>query len=1293
MKRKYPGSLHNHDEYSNIRLRDSIIKASDLINYAIELGHEVLAFTNHECVSNAIKVQGLYQKIKKDHPDFKIILGNEIYLCRNGLTDETYDKDTDKFYHFILLAKDEVGHQQIREISTRAWLRSWKNGKMRRVPTYYQDLIDIIGANPGHVIGSTACLGGALPTQILKLRETNDIILQQNIYSWVKSMMNLFGEDNFYLELQPSNNEEQIYVNRELINISDRYKLPYIITTDTHYLKKEDAPIHKAYLRSQEGDREVDNFYATTYLMGTEELESYLQLTEEELEYAYDNIRKIKDSCEDYDLRKPLKIPELSWKSCGLKPKDIPEIYTQRIPELTNFINSEYEGDKLLACFVMERVLNDETLQNEKTWEAINECLEMTRISSEVNKAHWSAYYLNLQKIIDVCWDAGSIVGPGRGSGVGFILLYLLGITQINPLRETTPTFAWRFLNPERVSVLDVDFDIEGGRRAQVLNKFREVYGEDRVAGVITFGTEKSKQAILTAARGLGIEVDEAQYIASLVPADRGQTRTLKQCYYGDKENDYAPVALFIQQMEKYPELWQVAQKIEGLVCRCGIHAGGIIFVDEPFTNSTGLMRAPDGTIITAYDLHDAESVSLIKYDALSVEAMDKIHTCLDLLCEAGHVEKCDTLKETYENAIGIYNLEREAPEMWEMVHKHKILSLFQMEQQSGIQGIALSKPNSVDDLATLNSVIRLMAQEKGAEQPLSKFARFKKNIDLWYDEMNSYNLTQEEQRILEPILLSSYGICESQEKFMQLVQIPECGGFTLTWADRLRKSIAKKNPAEYEVLTQEYLANVSEKNLSKNLCNYVWNSLVATSRGYGFNASHTLAYSLIALQEMNLAYKYPIIYWNCACLITDSGSTEHLDDEDYDDDEDQSTNYDKIAKAISIMKDAGVEVSLVNINESDYSFKPDEVNNKIWFGLKGLLNISDDFVEEIIKNRPYTSIKDFYLRVNPNKKSMISLIKGGAFDEMIDRKIAMAWYLWETCDKKSKLNLQNMATLIKYNLIPQEEKYIQGLRVYEFNRFLKAICNTNKNGNYFILNERAINFLMATNREEYIHSGSNNEFLLDKKAWDKAYQAEMDVFRDWIKNNQAEILKSLNEIIFLEAWNKYAAGTISAWEMEVVCFYYHDHELAHVNKELYGIKNFKDLPRQPEIERSFVKAGKVINLYKLNKICGTCVAKNKNKSIVTLLTPDGVVDVKFRKDYFSLFDKQISEIGEDGKKHIAEKSWFNRGSMILVMGIRQGDSFIPKKYASSNGHQLYRIETIDEKGELILQDARLKGE
>ena len=605
MSLKYPGSLHNHTDYSNLRLRDCIIKTEDLIKYAIELSHNVVAITDHEAISNAVKVE----KLAKKYPNIKIIRGNEIYLCRNGLNSGNFAPKQDKYFHFILLAKDAIGHEQIREISTRAWHRSYMARGMRRVPTYYQDIIDIIGSNPGHVFGSTACLGGALPTQLLKYKETNDAQLLAKIHIWIQQMDRIFGHGNFFFELQPSKSEEQNYVNHSLIALSKQFDIPYIITTDSHYLKKDDAKIHKAYLNAQNGDREVDSFYATTYMMSDEELRSYFNgYTEEELQNGFQAIQYIADNCENYSIQRPLKIPRLEWNFTeGYIDQ---KLWVGRVPMLEKFWDSD-EADSLLADEVVFGMMTKPNCLNQETYEAVEECLKMTWLSSKKNNASWASYFLNLQKIIEECWNAGTLVGCGRGSGVGFILLYLLGITQINPLRETTKCFPWRFLNPERVSVLDVDVDIEGGRRSQVLNHLRKTYGEDRVSNVATFGTEKSKSAILTACRGLGIDVDIAQYLASYIQSDRGIMRTLSQTFYGDEENDFPANKQFVYEMtENYPEVWEVAQKIEGLVCRLGEHAGGVIFVDEPFTKSTALMRAPNGDIITAFDLHDCEDCS-----------------------------------------------------------------------------------------------------------------------------------------------------------------------------------------------------------------------------------------------------------------------------------------------------------------------------------------------------------------------------------------------------------------------------------------------------------------------------------------------------------------------------------------------------------------------------------------------------------------------------------------------------------------------------------------------------------
>lgn len=492
-----------------------------------------------------------------------------------------------------------------------------------------------------------------------------------------------------------------------------------------------------------------------------------------------------------------------------------------------------------------------------------------------------------------------------------------------------------------------------------------------------------------------------------------------------------------------------------------------------------------------------------------------------------------------------------------------------------------------------------------------------------------------------------------------------------------------KKKPEEFNKLAEEYFRVTAEKGLSKNLCNYVWNVLVSTSKGYGFNKSHTLAYSLVALQEMNLAYKYPIIYWNTACLITDSGG------------ENSSTDYTKIAQSVNKIRNAGVNISLININKSSLEFEPDEKNNQILFGMKALNNVTDDLVNTIIANRPYYSIFDFYNRIKPKKQSMISLIKAGAFNEFCSQQKAMVEYLWITCDKKKRLTLQNMPGLIRYGLLPEStEAQVLARRVYEFNRYLKAECKYTET--YYKLDERAIDFIYELSEqvggiEENIIN-QNNIFSFSVKDWDNFYQKEMDIFRDWIKEDKENILNNLNTQIFMQDWEKYARGNVSSWEMEAMCFYYHDHELKNVNKSKYGLSDFNSLPEIPIVDKFFRQT---IPLYKLSIICGTCIAKNKDKGVVYLLTSEGtVVPVKFSREYFSNFDKQIFHKNSDGTKTVLERSWFNRGQKILIQGYRRENEFVAKKYANSiTAHQLYHIDEITNDGSLVLRSKRVAGE
>lgn len=479
------------------------------------------------------------------------------------------------------------------------------------------------------------------------------------------------------------------------------------------------------------------------------------------------------------------------------------------------------------------------------------------------------------------------------------------------------------------------------------------------------------------------------------------------------------------------------------------------------------------------------------------------------------------------------------------------------------------------------------------------------------------------------------------------------------------------------------------------------------------FSDIHARSYSYIGLQSAYLASYFNPVYWNTACLIVNSGSLEDNSTEevvdiyepeaedladgatfiDLPDKKEKirktnSTDYSKIAKAIGNIKKNGVMVDLVDINSSGFGFVPDAKNNHILFGMKPLLNINDDIIKTIISNRPYTSPQDFASRVKPKKTVMISLIKAGAFDSMMDRVECMKWYLWEICDKKQRLTLQNLPGILRYDLVPNSAEFILPKRVYEFNRYLKAITKADPAAypGKYTLDTRAIGFLQEQGWDNLMIT-DNLAWFIPVREWERIYQKQMDVFRTWLAQDKEKVLAQINQLAFQEEWDKYAKGNISAWEMEVACFYSHDHELKHANKTKYGLVDYFSLPEEPEVERVMRRGDQDIKIFKLSKICGTCIAKDKNKATVSLLTTEGVVNVSLRKEHFALLDRQISERLPNGDKKVIEKSWFTRGSMIMVQGMRSGDRFIAKKYGA--GHQVYKILEVAANGDLTLTSER----
>jgi len=1297
--------MHNHSVHSNYRLRDALGKVPDIIERAHELKYKGIAFTEHECITSSLEANKFYYA-HKDLPEwegFKVILGNEIYLCPSSVTSE--NKKENIYPHFILLAKDEIGHRQIRQLSTIAWSHSFMD-IMMRVPTYYTDLEEIILPEQGHIVGSSACLGSSIARRILQLPEHPEYY--ESCLEWCTYINSIFGQGNFFLEMQPSNNEDQIYVNKILLKISQELNIPFIVTTDTHYIRKEDQKIHKIFLNSQDGDREVDSFYASTYMMSEQEIHEYMDesLSYDIVRQAIDNTDLIYDMITEYNLEKPLHIPYL--------PKDLTEPnqfsldkWKKQIPLFEYFFYSKTSSDRHMARELLKHLDDDIDYQNEQGFKSISECLEAIKLSSEKMNVHWSAYLMQLRDYIKIAWDCDTLVGVGRGSGVGFCLLHMLDITQINPLKENTKTFYWRFMNPYRTSVLDIDTDIQSNRRDKVIEGLKQAYGEDRVSKVMTISTEGTRSAILTAARGLGIDNDEAQYIASLVVADRGQSRTLKQMYYGDEENDYKPVYDFIKEMNDHPDLWDAAQKIEGVINGVGSHAGGVVIVDEPFYNSTALMKTSSGDVITQFDLHSLEDVSLIKIDLLCIEALDKIRAELDLLLKDKVIQWQGSLKDTYENYLGVYKIERNNTDMWNCLLQHKVFSFFQMEKDSGYKAISIGQPQSVDDLAAINTVMRLMPQSKNDIAPIDKFGKYKANIDLWYEEMHKAGLTSKEQKLLEPILVSSYGVCQSQEQMMQVVQVPECGGFDLVWADSLRKSVAKKNPKAFNKLEEEYLTTVKEKGLSQNLCKYVWYTLIYGLRGYGFPASHGLAYSMIGLQELNLYYHYNPIYWTCANLIVDSGSSD-------ENTENKSTNYGKIAIAVNTIKKTGVTIANPLINSAKFGYIPDIKNNRIIVGLKAINGIGDDIAQSLIVNAPYTSFQDFCIRMIDTKivsnSQMIALIKAGCFLELdsVDRMKTMSYYInTYLFSNTTKLTMSQFAKIQEFNLIPlklQEIVKINNFKDYVLNEdgFIKTIIEPNKkiipkcgyHDRCFSLDHNSQAFFQKHFSEESVIGIEKGFYLISEKKFLKELNLKLQPLRDWFE--QEETLNLYNQAMFDNIFmEKVKSNNVNKWSMDVLTYYDNDHELKDINNQKYDIINFTEQPEIPEMYDSYSKyingVRHIFPKKTIHRIAGTVISSDNNHAQITLLTVYGVINVKLNKGQYAYYGKRISKTDKStGKKHVMDESWFKRGTLLLVCGYREEAIFRAYRYNDTVfTHTVNKIIEINKNHELIIINER----
>lgn len=346
---------------------------------------------------------------------------------------------------------------------------------------------------------------------------------------------------------------------------------------------------------------------------------------------------------------------------------------------------------------------------------------------------------------------------------------------------------------------------------------------------VCTFGTEKSKGAINTAVKGLELDDDLAAYLTAMIPNARGFDWTLKQCYYGDEE--HTPIKAFKEEMDKNPLLWKVASAIEGLVTSLGCHASGVLALNDKPWETNSLMKTSKGVIVTAFDLGDTEQLGGVKYDYLTVQALDKIRVCMNWLLENEHMEWQGSLRKTYDKYLAPKVLNYDNKGMWESLYRKEIPSCFQFDTVSGGQAVQLIHPQNLLELLTGNSVLRLMAED-GKEQPLNIYAKYKKDISLWYDEMRDAGLTLDEMKVLEKYLLPVYGVAASQEIMMRLSMDENISNFTIAEANILRKAVAKKKKDVLEKGKQLFYQKGLELGTSMNMLDYVWNVQIMRQAG-----------------------------------------------------------------------------------------------------------------------------------------------------------------------------------------------------------------------------------------------------------------------------------------------------------------------------------------------------------------------------------------------------------------------------------------------------------------------------
>jgi len=876
--------LHVHSHYS---LLDGLPKIDQLLDYVKELGMDSVALTDHGVLYGAVE---FFKKAKER--GVKPIIGCEVYTAFERMDQKRPNVD-DKRYHLVLLVKNERGYKNLVQLITKAHLEGF----------YYKPRVDdhLLAKHSEGLIALSACMAGRIPRLIRsgKIKEAEKLALKYQ---------EIFGKDNFYLELQhhPSLPEQKI-TNQGLIAISKKYNIPLVATNDTHYLRPEDKEAQDILMlintNSDKNDPERLTMKADDFsLRKPEEMFQAFK----NVPSAIENTQKIKESCSfEFELGKT-KLPYF-------------EVPNQKSPD---------DYLKELSLKGLKERFGDNP--SKKIIDRLNYELSI------IKKTGFASYFLIVQDFVNWAKNKRIVVGPGRGSVGGSLVAYLLNITNIDPIKNEL--IFERFLNPERISLPDIDLDFTDRRRDEVLDYVAQKYGRNKVAQIITFGTMAARAVIRDVGRALGYTYSYCDQVAKMIPFGFSLDEAL------DKVSEFKNI---YQTDEQARRLIDLAKKLEGVARHASTHACGVVISDQPLSNLIPLQHPTqnDENIVTQYEMHSIEDMGLLKMDFLGLKNLTIIEDTLSRIYVVRGGKKID-----------IENIPQDDETTFKLLQQGNTTSVFQLESDGMKRYLKQLKPTEFEDIIAMVALYRPGPMQFIPEYIARKHGR--KPIEYLHPK-------------LEPILKKTQGICIYQEQLMQIAQ--QLAGFTLSEADILRKAVGKKIEKLLQAQEEKFIQGMVNNGIKKETALKIWQWILPFAR-YGFNRSHSAAYATIAYQTAYLKTHYPVEFM--ASVLTS-----------------EKADIERIALLIEDCKRMGIKVLAPNINESLKNFTVVPGKNKIRFGLVAIKNVGENIIDVIVNevknNGPFKSIEDFVQRVNSkdlNKKSLESLIKAGAFDEFAER-------------------------------------------------------------------------------------------------------------------------------------------------------------------------------------------------------------------------------------------------------------------------------------------------------------------